>query len=85
MEKTSAKPSSETKTRDLNEYANQMGKFVEELKESVGGMSDLEVAMMVEENKVCKAMFQRVFNVLVIEQTERLNRTKEIEDGLKNL
>lgn len=73
-----------TPTRDLNVYAAEMGKFVADLKESIKGMSDTEIAMLVEENKVCKAMFQQVFNVLVIEQTNRLNQTKD-EDFVENL
>ena len=74
-----------SETRDLNEYANAMGKFVSDLKTSVKDMSDNEVAMMVEENKVCKAMFQQVFNVLVTEQTRRLNQSTEIEDAIKDV
>jgi len=71
------------KTRDLNEYAAQMGKFITELKTSVADLTDNEISMMIEENKVCKAMFQQVFNVLVIEQTRRLNQSQTIEKALE--
>ena len=74
-----------SETRDLNEYANAMGKFVSDLKTSVKDMTDNEVAMMVEENKVCKAMFQQVFNVLVTEQTRRLNQSTEIESAISEI
>lgn len=74
-----------SETRDLNEYANAMGKFVSDLKTSVKDMTDNEVAMMVEENKVCKAMFQQVFNVLVTEQTRRLNQSTEIESAINEI
>lgn len=85
MEKSNVSDSSEPKTRDLNEYAAQMGKFVTELKTSIKNMSDTEVSMMIEENKVCKAMFQQVFNVLVTEKTVRINQASEIANGLKEL
>ena len=74
--------SSELPKRDLNKYGRDMAMFVEELKCSVGKMKDEEVGMMIEENKVCKAMFQQVFNVLVTEQVRRMNLTEDITMGI---
>ena len=84
MEESKSVTSSEgEKTRDLNKYANEMGKFVSELKATVADLTDNELSMMVEENKVCKAMFQRVFNVLITEQTRRLNQNQTIQNSLE--
>ena len=71
------------KTIDLNQYAEEMGQEIRELKKRCHTLSDEELAMLIEQNKVCVAMFKQVFNVLVTEQVKRLNeKTEEINSGI---
>jgi len=63
--------------RDLNAYASEMSAYVEQLEREVGELQEIELKMMIEENKVCKAMFSRVFHVLVTEQVKRMNQDPE--------
>lgn len=67
-------------TRDLDKYASEMQAYVNKLKTEVGSFTNDQISLMIHENKICKSMFQQVFNVLVIEQVNRLNKKKEFEE-----
>jgi hypothetical protein len=70
-------------TVDLNKYAEEMSEEITLLKKRCHELSDNELKMMIEQNKVCKAMFQQVFNVLVTEQVKRMNeQSKQIDLGI---
>jgi hypothetical protein len=79
---TAKKP--EKEELDLFEYAAKMGEHIKELKEGINTLSDEELSLMIEQNKVCKKMYERVFAVLVTEQIKRMNQSKEIFEGIED-
>ena len=79
---TAKKP--EKEELDLFEYASKMGEHIKELKEGINTLSNEELSLMIEQNKVCKKMYERVFSVLVAEQIKRMNESKEILEGIKD-
>jgi len=67
------KSTSTQEPRDLIAYANAMIEYIEVLKKDVKTMKPEEIAAMIEENKICKKMFNYVFEILVSEQVRRMN------------
>lgn len=61
--------------RDLNEYARQMHESIDSMKKQMETLSGDELAMLIEQNKVCTSMFKQVFALLVTEQVRRANQT----------
>lgn len=65
--------------RNLEEYVQNMNKTISELQSNVEQLSNTEIAALIEENKICKMMFNKVFSLLVTEQVRRLNLEPAIE------
>ena len=57
--------------RDLLEQAKKMTDFATNLKNTVSELKDIDLSMMIEENKLCTSMFKQVFAILVTEQVNR--------------
>ena len=75
QEEETQAPAVKEPTRDLNEYAKEMTDNIEIMKKQIGTMKDEELSMLIEQNKVCTAMFKQVFAILVTEQVKRINPT----------
>ena len=75
---------SENEELDLFEYAKKMGEHIKELRDGINTLTNEEISLMIEQNKVCKTMYERVFAVLVTEQIKRMNQSKEILEGIKD-
>lgn len=64
----------------LQEYANKLAKELARVKSIIKEVSSLEIGARMEEVKISIAMYQRLFEILVVEHTNRLNvETKSIE------
>lgn len=57
----------------LQEYANKLAQELHRVKHIVGGVSLDEIGMRIEEIKISIEMYRRLFEILVTEQTNRMN------------
>lgn len=71
-------------THTLQEYANKLAAELHRVKHIIGGVSLEEIGMRIEEIKISIEMYRRLFEILVHEQTNRMNvniiPTNTIED-----
>lgn len=61
----------------LQEYANRLKQELERVRSIVDQVDILELGARIEEVKISLAMYRSLFDVLVTEQTKRLNVTSE--------
>lgn len=57
----------------LQEYANTMAKELFKVKESLPGLEVNEIGAMIEQIKINLAMSRKLFDMLTLEHTNRLN------------
>ena len=66
----------------MEEYAQKLNESIEILKKNADKLSDEELALLVDQNKLCKQLFGAVFNILITEQVKRMNVKEGIEKEL---